>query len=303
MIFLSESNEPFTVSLVGKLEYDSFPLLDEVFRYKSTCKSSCIFSPIPPLTYEMRISTEWREDIVDTIPLSTGEQKKYNVVLSQVLSLTKIGFMPFALSNQEIEWYIPVGVSPSGKVIAIEDKRDGGEVWVINNGRFVSLFRSQKSLIDAYIDSTRAFLIVPDASSKQALYPLDQSVAWVVFPNNERIMVVSNKGNEWKVQTEKNLYEYINGVWKSNARFTDLIDLSSRYRLAYISKRQSEKLQLQNFPKNASLIVLLDREENTTTIMKNGLEIAGFFYQDQEPVMLDTEGQIYRIEIVGSIEK
>jgi hypothetical protein len=303
LIFLTDAVEPFTVSLVGKLEYKSFPLLDEVFRYKSTCQSSCIFSPIPPLTYELRISTNGREDIVDTVPLTTGEQKKYQVVLSQVLSLTKIWAFSFAVPTQNIEWYIPVGISPSGKVIAVDDKRDGGEVWVINNGRFVMLFRSQKNLVNAYIESTRSFLIVPDVSSKQSIYALDQSVPGIVFPNSEKILLVTSRNGEWKVQTEKNLYEYRNGVWKTNQRFTDFIDITSRYRVAYISKLQSEKLSLQNFPTKSSLIVLLDREENTTTIMKSGFEIVGFFYQDWEPAILDTEWLIHRVEIVGSIAK
>jgi hypothetical protein len=36
--------------------------------------------------------------------------------------------MPFALPSASLDGYIPVGVSSHGKVIAVEDKRDGGEV-------------------------------------------------------------------------------------------------------------------------------------------------------------------------------
>jgi hypothetical protein len=172
----------------------------------------------------------------------------------------------------------------------------------MNNGRFVSLFRSQKSLSNSYIESTRSFLIVPDAASKQALYPLDAVIPWVVFPNSERIITIVYDSNTWKVQTEKNLYELVNGIWKINPRFTDYIDIDSRYRLGYIKKSQSEKLKLQNFSQSNSIMVLLDRTKNTTTLMKKWIEIVGFLRYNEEPAFLDTEWEIYRLEIRGVTE-
>lgn len=302
IVFISESEEPYTISLDGKLEYQYFPLLDEVFRYKSTCKGSCIFKPIPPLSYELHIISDGREDTIDRIELATWEQKKYDVILQEQLFIEKVGTMPFALPSASLDGYIPVGVSSHGKVIAVEDKRDGGEVWVMNNGRFVSLFRSKKSLTNSYIESTRSFLIVPDAASKQALYPLDAVIPWVVFPNSERIITIVYDSNTWKVQTEKNLYELVNGIWKINPRFTDYIDIDSRYRLGYIKKSQSEKLKLQNFSQSNSIMVLLDRTKNTTTLMKKWIEIVGFLRYNEEPAFLDTEWEIYRLEIRGVTE-
>jgi hypothetical protein len=87
-------------------------------------------------------------------------------------------------------------------------------------------------------------------------------------------MPVSIVHNEklWKVRTEKSVYEYT-GVWKKNLRFSDYIDIDSRYRIGYISRQEREKLALQNLPLEESYLILLDRKNARTTILTKGKDI------------------------------
>ncbi len=293
-IFLIDNNEPFTVSLVWRLEYRYFPLLDQVFHYKSTCTSSCIFTPIPPLIYDLRISTPWREDIVDRVVLKTGESKKYQVALPQAVFFERVASMPHAIPAFNMESYTSIGVSSKGKVIAIENKLEGGSAWVIHNGKFISLFRSPASLLGSYLDASREFLISPNSQTHQLLFRLTGTEPGIVFPTLDTIIMVTND-EVWKVRTEDALYEYIGKEWKKNPRFTDYINLNNRYRLGYISDTQWEKLQLQNFPKDDSILILLDRVSQEVSLVRKDMDIKGFFFYDGIPAYLDNGGDIYRI--------
>lgn len=304
LVFLSDSNESYTVSLEGKLEYKYFPLLDDVFRYKSTCMESCIFTPIPPIRYTLHISTTGREDIMDTIDLTTWETKKYPVILPKVLFTEKIWKMASTSAPVTLPWVTPIGITSWWKSVAFTSDKDGGEVWIINNNQFLTLFRSQKSLESAYLDETRSFVIVPDSAAKQAIYSLDGRNQGTVFPNLEKIlMVTTTDWLEWKVQTEQALYESEGWFWKKNIRFTDFIDLGPRYRLAFLRKTQKEKFELQNIAVGTSLIVLLDRVSNEMTILRKGYEILWFFQVNGAPALLDTKGDFYRIELRGSLKQ
>ena len=80
---------PYRVSLEGTLQYEYFPLLDTVFSYEKDCINECVFSPIPPLQYSLKITGSGRVDTIDTLTLKTGIQTKYIVDL-----VPKISFIP-----------------------------------------------------------------------------------------------------------------------------------------------------------------------------------------------------------------
>ena len=85
--------------------------------------------------------------------------------------------MPETVPKSYLDGYRSVGVTALGKIIAVEEKRDGGEVGIIQNGKFISLFRSQTTLSRAMVDGSKSYLIVPEAASMQLLYPLDGATA------------------------------------------------------------------------------------------------------------------------------
>jgi hypothetical protein len=69
----------------------------------------------------------------------------------------------------------------------------------------------------------------------------------IIFPFRETILLVSYE-TTWKVLTTSGAYELRFDTWQKNPRFTDIIDISDRYRIGYISREDEGKLTLQNFP-------------------------------------------------------
>ncbi|GAB0174768.1 MAG: hypothetical protein HHAS10_06470 [Candidatus Altimarinota bacterium] len=300
LVLISDSIESFTVSLDGELKYKNFPLLDQVFRYKSTCTGSCYFSPIPPLNYSLRISSNGREDINDTVQLENGEQRKYIVQLPVVFLMQKVGYSQENPESIVPSEYFPVGIGIGNRAIAISDKRDGGELGFFSSGKFIPVYRSKESLLGAYIDLTRSFVIVPNnTAGQQYIYSLESPNFSTKFPYPERIISVAEIDGFLKLQTVNGLYENRGGEWKKNLRFTDYIDYTSRYRIGFISKKAIEKLQIQNIEGDMSVLVLYDREENTINILKRGIEIQGFLLHNGLPGFVNAEGDIYTITLHG----
>lgn len=52
-----------------------------------------------------------------------------------------------------------------------------------------------------------------------------------------------------------------------NPRFTDYIDITDRYRIGYISKDDTEKLELSNFPTNESVFIRVDRDTGRSKVI------------------------------------
>lgn len=125
---------------------------------------SCIFTPVPPLSYKLQIQTAGREDIIDTIVLETGEEKKYSVILPSVLFTELIASLPTVPPQIDFESFLPIGVSIEGDMIVSRATGEGGEVGYIQKGKFLPLFRTQKSLSNAYLDRSKSYVIVPDVS-------------------------------------------------------------------------------------------------------------------------------------------
>lgn len=297
LVFISKENDTYTVELDGELKYKNFPLLDQVFRYKSTCTGSCYFSPIPPINYSLRISSNGREDIVDEITLKNGEEKKYLVKLPIVFLTKKIWEFQENLPKMLNNGYFSIGTSSENQTIAILDKRDWGELGYTSSWNFIVLFRSSESLLNAYLDATRSYVIVPNILSKQSLYPIKSNGLWVTFPYSENVISVSEIDGGLKVQTTKWLYENRNNQWKYNPRFTDYIDYNSRYRIWFINKMQYEKFQLQNITEGLSVLVLYDRETSVLSMLKRGIDIQGFLFHEGRPCFIDTAWDIYEVEL------
>lgn len=74
-----------------------------------------------------------------------------------------------------------------------------------------------------------------------------------------------------------------------NARFTDFIDLSDQYRIGYISKNDTKKLTLANYPKNVSRLLLLNRSDATIIPIDTNIDIEGIFSLNHEVYAFDAQ--------------
>lgn len=99
-----------------------------------------------------------------------------------------------------------------------------------------------------------------------------------------------------KVRTKNNVYLESQEGWVQNPRFTDYVDIGSRYRIGYIAQSDTEKLELSNYPKGESVLIRVDRETGTSNIIARGLSIAAFAQLDGVFSYIDDAGDIWKIE-------
>ena len=289
LIFESDKESPFTVELEGTLSYTYFPLLDTAFSYRSICTKSCIFSPIPPLRYTVRISSSGSEDLWDDVSLTTGESRKYPVYLAPACTFTSVA--SFALSDIP-EWSI--GKNQNGDLISLRTDISG---WMslYNSKKEGSFFQSAFAIQSARLDASRNYVILRSPNEDQYIVSLDEKRN-TIFPLREEIDMISFE-EVWKVRTKSDLYEYLWSTWQKNPRFTDYIDISSRYRIGYIDRSDTVKLSLGNLPLWESLFILLDRTSTDARIIKRWKNIRGFLFYRGAPSILDLDGTVSRIDI------
>ena len=289
LIFESDRESSFTVELEGTLSYQYFPLLDTAFSYRSTCMQSCIFSPIPPLRYAVRISSSGSEDLRDEVSLVTGESRKYIVDLAPAFILTPVA--SFATSDP-IEWTI--GKDQSGDTLSLKTDISGW-LGLYTSGKENPSFQITSSITSSKLDASRGYVILQWAYRDQYIVSTDGQRN-TIFPFSEEIDMVSFE-EVWKVRTKSDLYEYIGSTWQRNPRFTDYVDISSRYRIGYIDRSDTTKLSLQNLPSWESIFILLDRTGTETKIIKKWKDIRGFILYRGTPSILDLDGTVSRIDI------
>lgn len=99
-----------------------------------------------------------------------------------------------------------------------------------------------------------------------------------------------------KVRTETGVLSQVDENWIENPRFTDYIDLNARYRIGYIAKTDTEKLELSNYPKGESVLIRVDREIGTSSVIARGLSITAFAQLDGVFSYIDDTGDIWKIE-------
>ena len=292
IIFENDSEANYTIYLKGTFKYKYFPLLDKAFSYQSTCKKSCIFSPVPPLEYNLTISSTGSEEISGTLTPEAGESLKYQVHFIPSLIFTPFGsFSPgSARDNQDGS----IGQTQWWKKVFL--KRE----WINDTGLYIGE-RSRPNFVfslpvrSARLDASRSYLIVQWERSEQYIFSLDWQNK-VIFPYEEPIEIISFS-DTWKVRTTSSIYELSNDLWKKNLRFTDYIDISSRYRIGYIDIRDPDKLALANLPPKNSLFILLDRTNTETKIIKKWREIRWFLLYEGFPAVLDRDGTLSKITI------
>lgn len=306
IVFLSDSgNSPFTVHLRGTLDFSYLPFSDKIFEYQSTCLSSCIFSPIPPLRYTLTLSSSWMSTIEDVISLSKKEEFKYLVHLEKNPIFEKVGrisqwdqaLAESLVENANIHFtgsFMSIAQIPSGKIYATRKTQNGSEVGILTPDIFSPLFSLPFVPKKAILDISGKFLILERDLNNQFLISLDGSIS-ANFPYSEDVKIIQYSDNTWKILTTNWVFIQSSFGWEENPRFRDYIDLSPQYRLGYLAAADREKKSLQNIESSESLLLLLDRKSTTIHTLEKGREIVGFIFYENVPAYIDSAGDIWKI--------
>lgn len=289
LVFESTSERAYEIEMRWNLSYKYFPILDKTFYYKSACIWSCIFSPVPPVRYDIKITSTWAESIMDTVELGVGSLEKYKFTLFPALTMEPIlsaAWLP--TSDNGVIW-----VSIDDAIITLERTSTGNVI--VSSQKNAPIFFTLSSVKSTSLDLSRTCVILSSIANDRYLIDISTGEN-IVFPFSENIKLVSYLGeNLWKVRTEDRLYEYDGNSWSENLRFTDYIDISSRYRIGYIDANDQQKMSLSNLDSSESLLLFLDRKTGESRIVKRWYTIGWFFYYRLLPAIIWWAGSASQI--------
>ncbi|PID83934.1 hypothetical protein CSB09_03395 [Candidatus Gracilibacteria bacterium] len=297
------------ISLDSKLTNSWLPLLDRVLSYEKKCTKTCTFDPIPPAEYQLRITRSGSNDFSKKIVALSGEQKIQKYQLTPKIDLVSVSWDQNTLSSDEKSLLTDDVREILGSDATVIDRDKAGQIFVFINtpsGSDVGTFRDATfrrihhfpfAIRSAHYDPKNQTFII---TSKQS----DTYVSTNQFDNNIKYTgantVVGARINnaQWSVLTHSGVEKKQGSIWKENIRFTDAIDLGSTYRLGYISKNDTNKLRLSNYPTDTSKLLLLDRS-SARVIPVNSMDrdIEGIFLSDNSVYAYDSDDIVYKIRI------
>lgn len=303
--FVVEGNTEFRVKLSGKFSFKYFPLFDKIFEYESLCHGSCIFSPIPPILYDVTLSSSGYAQVNDRIKLSLGTVEKYYPKLVPTLVLERVGHIDKDSAYSELLrsdissrfWprYDLIWEDRSWTPFVLRNLVDQIMVGKISGDTISRIWTLPWVPVRAFLDQSRSSSIFEKKDSSKLITSLDWKKS-ASFPSGEDILFASYN-DSWMVRTSWWVYERESDLWIKNPRFTDMIDMSDRYRIGYIDQHDEKKLSLAWFPWGQSIIFLVDRMTGDSFLLEKWRNIQGFFSHDGEKFFLDPSWDIYRMTL------
>ena len=295
------------VELRGTFSASFLPLADKMLSYTQTCESVCTFSPIPPALYTVHITSEGMMPTEAVFSLKTNEKQHHQFILNRALALTPIT-PPSRLSPDEIillqdtiqeknPGVTVIGGDFSGRIWAYRTMGQGVQIGSINSDdSFIPLknFPSYFSHIEldpygrslvAYRDAQHALLMTLDfAEILETMLP--QPIKNAYF------------SQQWHITTIGGGYDFLNGSWQKNPRFTDWYDYDGRWRVGYIDKGDTEKLAISNYtPDAGSQLLMIDRTNGEVYSLAEKMDIANIFSFSGNIVVQDTRGGYYSFDL------
>lgn len=283
----------YRVEMEGALNYTYFPLLDSVFSYERDCQWVCTISGIPPLRYDIIFTASGMVPIRDSVTLVLGRETEY--ALDFVPALTFVSKWSPLTETPLVEWSGIIGTASNGKIYSI------APFWSNETGVFVNnasnpLFTLARIATRAGFDRSQRYLYYQSWEGIIYLSTLDGRDT-IDFPSLSPPTIIEKTWDEWKVRTQDGVYTSLGNGWKKNPRFTDYIDISPRYRIGYIDRNDSAKLELQNLALQGSVFVLIDRDDPASHLLLRGKDILGFITLDRAPHVLLPDGTLELLQI------
>ncbi len=307
MQFHIAQEAPVTITLEGTLEYDYLPLADSALRFGQTCLIYCETGPIAPALYRVTISGSGYETMWETYRLSVWEQKEFHIIPEKKILSEKIAnlssldiTLPEIIEERItklgiLDTLTPIGMDFSGKTYVTRMIDGHREVSVITDDTMYSVFPLWEGEEWVYLDRSRQFFIVPMTERGQYIISWD-GLRTEIFPYTDRILSVIYSWEWLKIRTNTNIYIKNEDRWIVNPRFTDYIDITDQYRIGYISKDDTEKLELSNFPTNESVFIRVDRDTGHSTVIARWIQNGIFFWYQDVPVFLDDASDLWKVE-------
>lgn len=167
-------------------------------------------------------------------------------------------------------------------------------VGIIKNDVFNKIYELKDLASEGYLDQTKSVYIIPNGSTDTLIFLETREV--VVVPHIDTILLARKENTSLILTTKRGSMERVHTEFRGNPRYTDWIDLDTRYRLGYIDASDSTKLSLQNYPPNTGILILLDRSTGVSSILRTPFDMMGFMRLGDGIGFIDKTGQKFTIE-------
>lgn len=306
LLIQTTSDIPYTVSLKGVLDSNFFPLINRLVSYEKECSSNCVIESIIPIEYELSIKSPWKLDFEDSLILWKNESRKllYTPIGDvQILAYTWVfndsenesrKLIDHAQSNTPWFSYKYIWVGLDGQVFAERNSLGRRELWIITLSSFQPIWKIPDEVWVIWLDLTHSFFVT-QIGFKTFVFSPDLKIK-KEFPNMN-IYGYSWRGDE-KILTDSWVFLVKDVSFEQNARFTDWIDWGSRYRIWYIDKIDTHKLELSDYPLWQSILLLFDRDTNTTRILRTWIHIKFLFYIGDTPAFVDGDNALWIVRML-----
>jgi hypothetical protein len=295
----------FSAQLVWSFGIDWLPLANKMLSYEQNCDTMCIFSPVLPAKYALTITASWKTTIFDDISINAWDQLVRSYSMNNDIIITPVGNINRneSLSQSLVEnaisqnwWeFEMIGTDIRNRVWVIKKWIPTSQIWIINSEKFIPIRNIATTFFSGSIDETRSVLLLNLAGSKILLLAVDLSSEKEINTMSSVQIVSVIPGDIWKIQTNTGTLEFKWEKISDDIRFTNSIDLDSHIRIGYISKSDSLKLSLGNFPTTDSVLIQVDRLTGESVVLRRGFDLRSFFYYNGMAAYIDTAGNIYTI--------
>lgn len=300
------SGENIHIKIAGTLDNENLPLADRLLEFEKDCGEVCVFSPVAPIRYTLTLTSPGKSIIQEDVIVGVGEDKTISYTLQDDIIITPLD-VPILWSRQIWEVMVANATKKDKdyayKLIAVDAKNTVyversspslRELWILSLDKFTSLYRVPDGVGTFQIDMTGQYFIAPLFTDKTLILSLDTKlqrevplvdVLAYVWWEDSKVLSES-----WVVLGHHSSYGY-------NPRFTDWLDISPSLRLWYIDKDDTQKLSLSNLPSGQSVLISLNRMTGDYHVIKRWVDIEFLFYHDGNPVFLDNQGSVWKLEI------
>ncbi len=292
----SDSNASYTVKLKWTLNYSLLPLADKFLEFKKECRGECTLWPLPPVDYEVSITSTGNMSVVQTRTVVWGSHESISFEILPDIMTQALGEQVNPLSLNLPAGYMSLSDTWEWNLLVLQKDAEGSSLGFWNGSTYRRIRQIWDDIANIALDRSGEYILLEWPNT---LLTVSRDFSHEIeIPDRFWIpLIVSRYGNAWKILTQSGVYEKNGNDWEENLRFTDYIDLTPYHRIWYIAPTDNARLSLGNHPLGQWVFVSLDRRTAKSYVIQKGVDILGFYYAGEKPAYVETDGKKYLLQL------
>lgn len=282
----------YSIILKGTFWYQFFPMVDAVLYFTKDCRDVCEIWPIPSVSYDVTITATWWVDVTNQVFLKSGDNIMYYTPLTK-LQWEKWDKNILPQTEDSTYRYLKNLGQDEYLVINTWVPRS---IWYLKNDVYQELWilEDDIALEDIRLDSSLKFLLFPETLWTTILSIDFQNE--IFFPSDYGSPIaVDYAYKTWKIRTENAVFEWNDGEFLKNVRFSDFVDVSATLRIWCILARDTDKITLSNLSEGKNYYIILNRETGESRTQEAPSDLESLFLIDWQPYYMDSSWEKWKL--------